>query len=410
MKKLILKKQKASYEWRAGNSFTLLKDGSSFLPRMIEAINSSSNYILFEMYFVQSGELTRLFVAALSRAARRGVSVYMLFDGYGSLNFNADERVSLKNSGVQLTYCNPLRYWKWRHNLHRDHRKLLLIDGRLAFTGGFGLSDEFSPDDKGRQFWRETVLEIKGPVIKDWHDSFRQQWAKWSRLPLEVKSPQYPSGQTKQGDKRGRVSISAHYKKDVIRSLINHIRISKERVWLTTAYFIPTWKIRRALRKAARSGTDVRLLLPGSITDHQSVRRIGHLYYKSLLRNGIRIYEYQPRFIHAKVLICDNWLSIGSNNLDRWSMRLNMEANQEIIDIELANDAAEIFIEDINESEEISYAAWNKRSWLENLLDWLYGRGMLSIEHFAHLKKFRLVSSSRAGLKAVLPNWLKKHF
>ena len=289
MKKRIPLKRKNTYTWREGNSFTLLKNGDIFLPRMFEAIDSSSDFVLLEMYLVEAGELIKDFVAALCRAAERGVSVHILIDGYGGASLAMDERERLENSGAKLNYFNPLRYHKWRGNLHRDHRKLLIVDGKIAFTGGLGIADDFSPELKGGQFWRETMVEIVGPVISDWQDSFKQLWLKCSKASLELKAPEQLPLQSGQ---KGRVSISGRHKKGVIRALIKQIRGGRNRIWLTTAYFIPTWKIRRALGKAVRSGCDVRILLPGPITDHQSVRRIGHLFYQSLLRNGVRIFEY----------------------------------------------------------------------------------------------------------------------
>lgn len=406
MKKRIRLKKKPTYNWREGNSFKLLKNGDMFLPRMFEAIDSSCNYVLLEMYLVEAGELIGLFVDALCLAAARDVSVCILLDGYGAAGLSMDERERLEGSGAKLVYFNPLKYHKWRGNLHRDHRKLLIVDGKVAFTGGLGLADDFSPQLKGSLFWRETVVEIRGPVILDWYDSFKELWKKCSNTAFEVKtlkSTAIPSGQL------GRVSLSSRTKKEVFRSLIKQIRSGRERVWLTTAYFIPTWKIRRALRKAARSGCDVRILLPGPMTDHQPVRRIGHLFYQSLLRNGIRIFEYQPRFLHAKVLICDDWVTVGSSNLDRWSMRWNMEANQEVADKGFADGAAKLFMADLEESEEIFYASWIKRPSTHRWLESFYGWGMLWIEYFAYLKRFRLARSSRSSLRTILPRWLGKY-
>ena len=227
MKKLIRIKKKNSYSWQEGNSFKLLKNGDLFLPRMFEAIHSARDYILLEMYLVQAGGLIKLFVDALCRAAERGISVYILLDGYGAANLGMDQSKRLENSGAKLTYFNPLRYWKWRDNLHRDHRKLLIVDGKTAFTGGLGLADDFSPEHKGPLFWRETMVEICGPVISDWDDSFKQLWVKCSKTTLElkpIKNAFISSGQL------GRVSLSSHAKKEVLRSLIKQIRAGRRRI------------------------------------------------------------------------------------------------------------------------------------------------------------------------------------
>jgi phosphatidylserine/phosphatidylglycerophosphate/cardiolipin synthase-like enzyme len=156
--------------------------------------------------------------------------------------------------------------------------------------------------------------------------------------------------------------------------LLNHIRSAERTVWLATAYFIPAWRIRRALRNAARRGVDVRLLLPGPHTDHPAIRHAGRRFYGRLLANGVRIFEYQPRFLHSKVFLCDHWVSIGSSNLDRWNLRWNLEANQEIDDSAFAGQVRAMFEADFRESIECRYAQWRKRPWSARARERLWGR------------------------------------
>ena len=151
-----------------------------------------------------------------------------------------------------------------------------------------------------------------------------------------------------------------------------HITHARHRVWFATAYFVPRWRIRRALKRAAKSGIDVRLLLPGPITDHPAVRYISHRLYGRLMKNGVRIFEYQPRFFHAKSVLCDDWVAIGSSNFDRWNLRWNLEANQEIIDEVVARQAKEMFEQDFSNSVEYSYEQWYRRSWFKRLLQWFW--------------------------------------
>ena len=172
------------------------------------------------------------------------------------------------------------------------------------------------------------------------------------------------------------------------RSIIQAVRNAQQRIWLTTAYFVPSSKLRRELRRADQRGVDVRLLLPGAKTDHPSSRYVGRRYYHRLLRDGVRIFEYQSRFLHVKQAICDDWVSIGSANYDRWSLRLSLEANQEVDDARIASQARELFLQDIEHSNEILFAHWLRRplrqrlreifwGWLDHLLERLHHRRKL---------------------------------
>ncbi|RMD77934.1 MAG: phosphatidylserine/phosphatidylglycerophosphate/cardiolipin synthase family protein, partial [Gammaproteobacteria bacterium] len=183
-----------------------------------------------------------------------------------------------------------------------------------------------------------------------------------------------PGGGGWAGRQRGRVVGSWGLWDPVLRrSVQRRIRGARERVWLATAYFVPTWRLRRALGRAAARGLDVRLLLPGPITDHPAVRHAGRRYYHGLLRRGVRIFEYQPRFLHAKALLCDGWASVGSANLDRWTIRWNLEANQEVEDPAFAAELEAAFLRDFAESAECRAADWPRRPWPARLLEAFWG-------------------------------------
>jgi cardiolipin synthase len=162
-------------------------------------------------------------------------------------------------------------------------------------------------------------------------------------------------------------------RREVRRSLVNHVRHAQHKVILATAYFIPSRKLRRALRQAARRGIDVRLLLSGPRTDHPAIRHAAHRFYLRLLRNGVRIFEYQPRFLHNKVILIDDWVSIGSSNVDRWNLRWNLEANQEIQDAAFAMQVETMFQRDFGHCLEITYENWRKRNFYSRLLEWFWG-------------------------------------
>ena len=178
----------------------------------------------------------------------------------------------------------------------------------------------------------------------------------------------------------GRVTLNAPVHKELKRSLLKHIRAAERRVWIATAYFIPSRKIRRALKQAARHGVDVRLLLPGRHTDHPAIRHAGRRYYARLLRHGVRIFEYQPRFLHTKLLLCDDWFSTGSSNIDRWNLSWNLEANQESDDQALADRVQSLLEADFNTSREYVFSEWRHRGWFWRSLEWFWGKVELWLE------------------------------
>ncbi len=353
--------------WRVGNRFRLLADGEAFYPAMLEAIEGSRRYLLLEMYLMEPGKVAERFIDALCAAARRGVAVYVMLDGFGSRALGEAERGRLTGAGVHLAVHNPLRYGSIRRNLFRDHRKLLLADGEVAFVGGAGISDEW----EGERPWRDTMVELRGECVEQWRRLFFRNWRYWSRL----RPPPLDEIQAAEGEGMlGRVSTArGGLRSEMMRCLIQRVRHAERRVWLATGYFMPSWKLRRALRRAARRGVDVRLLLPGPITDHPAVRHAGRRFYARLLHHGVRIFEYQPRFHHQKVALCDHWVSVGSANIDRWTLRWNLEANQEVEEIAFANEVRELLERDFAESLEIACDDWAHRSRWGRAMEWFWG-------------------------------------
>ena len=357
------------FAWQEGNRFTLLIDGAQFFPAMLAAIHGAARLVALEMYLIESGDIATRIIDALSAAAQRGVVVNVLLDHYGSMALRDDDRLRLYASGANLHFYNMLTVARWRRSLYRDHRKILIVDGAVAFVGGAGITDEFIAAN-ARPGWRETMVEARGPVVGDWYTLFAEGWL---RSTGKVFSVDY-SPALQAGPQRGRVvSNQAHGPWEIHRSILNRMHSARRQAWLATAYFVPSWKLRRALRFAARVGTDVRLLLPGPLSDHPGVRHAGRRHYGGLLRHGVRIYEYQPRFMHQKILLCDAWVSIGSSNVDRWGQRWNLEANQEIDDRSFAHEVAAMLAADFAQAQEITYADWSKRSWSRRFLEKFWG-------------------------------------
>ncbi|AGA35023.1 Cardiolipin synthetase [Thioalkalivibrio nitratireducens DSM 14787] len=357
---------------RGPHRYELHVDGGTFIPAMLGAIETAREQVLLEMYLVASGATAEHFIDALAAAARRGVDVHLLLDGFGTQGLGSAERAHLSAAGVQLTFYNPLGWVRWRVALFRDHRKLLLVDGRLAFVGGMGITDAFDPATRGAgAHWHEVMLALEGPCVADWHSLFADCWRQWSRdaiaLPASLASPAatIPDGQV-----LGHVRAGGQA---VMRAVLAQIGKAHTRVWIATAYFAPTRRLRRALKRAVRRGVDVRLLLAGPCNDHPAVWHAGRRFYGPLLQAGVRIFEYQPRFLHAKMVLCDEWASIGSSNLDHWTLRWNLEANQAVTGPVFAEDLAAVFRHDFTLSEEWTFAAWQQRGLRLRLLERVLG-------------------------------------
>ncbi len=360
------------FPWRHGNRFELLVDGRQFFPPMLAAIEGARREVLLEMYLFESGAIATRFIGALVRAASRGVSVRLLLDDFGALGLSRADRERLVAGGVALAFYNPLLPRKRLRNMLRDHRKLLVVDGELAFAGGAGITDEFDPPGQSGQGWRETMVAARGPVVADWRALFRRVWLRHAAEPLAPAGPVPPA--VADGMPGRVVAASALARQEIRRSLYSHARRARRRLWIATAYFVPSRRLRRVLQQADRRGVDVRLLLPGALTDHPAIRHAGRRFYSRLLRTGVRIYEYQPRFLHAKTVLCDDWVSIGSSNLDRWNLRWNLEANQEVEDAVFAREVQSMFERDFRESTECSYADWRRRPWHARWRERLWGR------------------------------------
>ncbi len=369
------------FPWRDQNQFQLLIDGKEFIPAMLAAITGAQQRIWLEQYLVESGELADRFIAALCAAAQRDIQVCALFDDYGSHNLSEADRSRLLQSGVHLQFYNPVYLRRGlRRNFYRDHRKILIVDNDVAFVGGAGLTDEFlSTDD--HVSWHDVMLACRGPVVADWQQAYAEVWSEYNPLPLQTASEMdCPPA----GEQRGRVLLAqGTHDQGILRGLLQHMQRAERRIWIASPYFVTTWKIRRMLRKAARQGLDVRLLLPGSHSDHPWVNSAVQRHYTHLLQNGVRIYEYLPRFIHAKIELCDDWVSIGSSNLDRWNRYWNIEGNQAIDDPAFAHQVQQLFLQDFGLSREIFLHDWRRRGWRQRLCEWLASLLIYILEWYA---------------------------
>ncbi len=358
------------YPWRRDAHCTLLVDPATFIPALLDAIDTASHYILLEMYLVESGATTTAIIDTLLAAAERGVRIYIIFDGVGSRQLNHADRARLQHPHIELTYYHPVRPSTVRNWLVRDHRKLLLVDGHVGFSGGMGFSDGIDTGTEQPSPWHDTVVQFKGSVVNDCQMMFAAHWLDITHIKLHLGPQPVHAG----GDGHVRLVASQPAR---LNPIYGHLRqragLASRCLWIATAYFLPSWRLRRAIRAAAARGVDVRLLLPGPITDHPAVRYASQRFYAGLLGAGARIYEYQPTFQHAKVTLVDDWVSIGSSNFDRWSMARNLEVNLEVEQPDFSADVAAMFDSDFANSVEITLDNWAQRPLLQRWKERAWG-------------------------------------
>ncbi len=368
---------KYQFPWESGNQFELLADGQQFFPEMIHQIEKAQHYILMEMYLVASGHIASLFIEALTAASNRGVQSLLLFDDFGCRDLSGSDRARLSTRNMTLCFYNPFHYSRFTRSMLRDHRKILVVDGRTAFVGGAGLIDEFDSMSFPDSYWRDNMVKITGSNVSQWQQLFLHTWQHWSteNIPFMPTQP-HPAQQP------GRVTITSgpHFQ-EIKRSFLNFVNHAEKRVWFCTAYFLPTRKLIRSLKKAVTRGVDVRILIPGQTIDHGFVRYMAQSYYTRLLKKGIRIFEYQPRFLHAKTIFCDHWVSIGSCNLDRWEFLWNLDANQEVNHPLFSEQVTTMFLTDFSHSSEITLSQWKQIGWVQRLKIYFYARAKFTINH-----------------------------
>ena len=385
---------KYRFPWQQGNQFKLLIDGPVFFKAMLQSIQHAQHYILMEMYLVNSGRVSQAFFQAMAEARQRNVEVYFLMDAFGSRKLDTRDLAFLKQHGINISFYNPIELQKHQLALFRDHRKLLVVDGHIAYVGGAGLIDEFDSRNSNKT-WRENMVKIEGPNVLQWQTLFADNWRIWSDAAL----PEFQD-KVEKFSQLGRVTMTQGPRfLEIKRSFIQHVRHARARVWMSTAYFAPSRKLRRELRRSALQGVDVRILIPGPISDLPMARYLAQHYYHRLLRDGVRIFEYQPRFMHAKLVLCDDWVSLGSCNIDRWNLLWNLDANQEISDEGFAMSVVEMFNQDFQQCHEVLAEQWKRRSWMSRLRIWFWSSYIQLADHLLNrlriLRHWKIIRKQR---------------
>lgn len=350
-----------------GGSAEALNNGVEFYPALLDAIGSARESVNFMAYIWEPGTVSDRIFDALIERARAGVPVRLMLDAIGGYRAPDDRIEELRAAGGQVEWFRRFRFGKIMRFHKRNHRRAIIIDGKVAFTGGAAVSDHWLGDADRPGRWRDTMYRLRGCVATNVQSAFTQLWASSSGEIL-VGPAFYPrdSEAVEGGEALSRhvnvISSPANESHPLRKVFWLSVRAARERIYLATPYFTPDENMRDVLAERARSGVDVRVLAPGRHTDAPYVRWAAHSYYEEFLRAGVRIYEYEPTFLHAKLLVVDGrWAVIGSANLDVRSKELNQENILGILDEGFGAQLEETFTKDLEDAREVRLEEWRRR-------------------------------------------------
>ncbi|HEX2203453.1 MAG TPA: phospholipase D-like domain-containing protein [Longimicrobium sp.] len=358
-----------------GGTARLLNNGVEIFPAILKAIGEAERTINFMVYIWEKGKASERMTEALLERQRAGVEVRLMLDAVGSLFAPRSQLKRLREAGVRVHFFNPLRFGRITSFYKRNHRRAIVIDGRVAFTGGAAVGDQWLGDAEDAEHWRDMMVEVRGCLATNLQSSFAQLWAN-SGGEVLVGDAFFPTDHEEDlpGEELSRhvhLMSSPAQASHPLRSFFwTTFACAGEAIHLTSAYFAPDAETRRILCERARAGVDVRLLLPNHLTDAKVVRWAGHAYYAELLEAGVRIWEYQTTMIHSKTLVVDGvWSIVGSANMDIRSKELNQESVIGILDRGLGGELEETFARDLLESKEIRLEEWRRRGILARVLE-----------------------------------------
>ncbi|HEX4779334.1 MAG TPA: phospholipase D-like domain-containing protein [Usitatibacter sp.] len=349
-----------------GNRVETLLNGDEIFPAMLSAIRSAKRTITFETYIYWSGGIGQEFADALSERARAGVKVHILVDWVGSQKMDAKLLGQMREAGVELRKYHALRWYTLDRLNNRTHRKLLVVDGRVGFTGGVGIADDWSGHAQDKDHWRDTHYRLEGPAVAQMQAAFMDNWTKVTGRVYST--PDYFPALAPAGELRAQVfksSIDGGAESIHLMYLLS-VAAATRSIDLSMAYFVPDDVALDALVAALRRGVKVRIILPGPISDAKLVQKASRAKWGALLAAGGEIWQYQPTMFHCKVLVVDSlWTSVGSTNFDTRSFRLNDESNLNVLDAGFAKRQEEDFARDLAHSRRVTLAEWAGRPWTE---------------------------------------------
>ena len=357
-----------------GNDVVLLENGIQAFPAMLGAIAGAKSSVHMEMYIFRDSEIGREFVEALAERARTGVRVRLLLDALGSTGFGDRNRRVLEDAGAYVEFFRPVRLFSLRNVHLRTHRKVLIVDGETAFTGGICIDDSWMGDADAPDRWRETQVLVRGPVVRQMQVAFARAWLEATGELLNSQ-PLYPFLEPV-GDKRCQLmdSTPGVATNPARLSFLVAVESAQESLDVTNPYFVPDRSMKDALMAAARRGVRVRLILSGRKTDIKPVRYAGRISYHDLLEAGVEIFEYQPARLHAKTAVVDGlWATVGSTNINRRSFAWNYESNLNVFDRGFAGELVGMFERDLLVSRQVTLEDWKERPFSQKIKERFWG-------------------------------------
>jgi cardiolipin synthase len=351
----------------SGGTVKLLSNGDQFFPALVEALSGARKTINFAVYIWEPGKVSDMVLAALTERARAGVEVRVLLDGLGGMRAPDEGFDALEAAGGRVQRFRPVRLGGLTRFHRRNHRRSIVVDGSVAFTGGAAVGDKWLGNGATREEWRDSMVQVTGPLAKSVQSAFTTLWGSCAGEML-VGDGHYPA---QEAAAPGAQEVSYHTSVSSAPSHEDHpLRLfytltflaARRTLYITTPYFVPDAQTRAAVAGRARAGVDVRILLPNELTDAVPIRLAGHSYFDELLSAGVRIYEFQPAMMHNKTVVVDGrWSVVGSANMDIRSKELNQENVLGILDEGFGRELDAVFLADLEKAEEIKLPEWRRR-------------------------------------------------
>ena len=357
-----------------GNAVTELLNGDQIFPPMLAAIKSAQKSVTLETYIYWSGDIGKRFADALSERARAGVPVHVLLDWVGSAKMEESYLTEMREAGVQIEKFHKPHWYNLARMNNRTHRKLLVVDGQVGFTGGVGIAPEWTGHAQDPEHWRDSHYLVRGPAVAQMQATFLDNWLKVTGEVLhgEAYFPPIPAA----GTQKAQMFSSSPSSGSESMQLMYHLAITaaERSIDLSVAYFVPDELTLKLLKDALARGVHVRMVTPGEHTDTETVKAASRATWGDLLQAGAEIYEFEPTMYHCKVMIVDQLLvSVGSTNFDNRSFRLNDEANLNVYDAAFAQRQTQVFEDDVKRSRRVTHEAWLDRPLREKLHEKLTG-------------------------------------
>jgi cardiolipin synthase A/B len=355
-----------------GNRAEILLNGEQIFPAMLEAIRGAQHTITYAQYFYEDGPISRDLAEAMAERCRAGIGVNVLLDAFGTLSMPKEYAEAMSKSGCHVSWFRPLSQYVFRRYSNRNHRRILVVDGRIGFTGGSGVSRKWMGNGRIEHHWRDTDVRIEGPAVEYLQAAFVENWLEATGVVLGGEA-YFPRPIQPRGEVYAQVvkSSPAAGSFAMYTTFLLAVNSSRRSIHITNPYFVIDDRMREALIAARRRGVRVMVLVPGTI-DHNIVREASRRQFGSMLRAGMEIYEYVPALLHSKTMVIDGvWATIGSTNLDNRSFAVNDELNVIVYNREFAQRLERVFLDDIALSRQVTLTAWKSRGIRAKLLETL---------------------------------------